>query len=505
MFRDETETLRARIMEIEPELERARARLAELETVAEERDTLARRVAELERELERLRPKRREKKRPPAAAAATTTTDAPAKGMRVGALVALLVVGGIAAAVGRYAWKAASWSRNGGDHAPTLGMIDLDRTPAPAAIAATARGEHRAWNNCRGYLPTAPQLVLRASRPTVVRITTESSADLVMAIRTADGRVLCDDDSGQGSNPLLRTVLVRGDHRIWIGTYGNNGAAAALRILVSTAPADATPDGSGLATAAPPTMGTFVVPPAGDGASLSGPVNPTVVAETVHAGCRGVLPMRPQATVVLSSRMAVNFTARAPRDLVMLVRTADGRVLCDDDSGPGNYPRVATVLGPGEHRVWVGVFSDDGTPTTDASLSLDARPLDPQAQPTLGLLRVGAEPVESHYTGLAAGVVDAHTFGAACGGLMPTTPSLAVQLASARDVLLQLQPSSGVLLLVRHPNGAVECGPGASPVPATWQAGVHQVFVGVAEEAEPSAYGLTVRATSPSVVPWSPR
>ena len=55
-------------------------------------------------------------------------------------------------------------------------------------------------------------------------MTTTSSEDLTMVLRDSSGALRCDDDSGEGTNPLITATLAPGVYQVWIGTYhqGNN-------------------------------------------------------------------------------------------------------------------------------------------------------------------------------------------------------------------------------------------------------------------------------------------
>jgi hypothetical protein len=60
----------------------------------------------------------------------------------------------------------------------------------------------------------------------------ESDADTTLVLRTADGHVRCDDDSGGGTSPAIDDAWVEGEIPIWVGAFDASGAGAAFTLHV---------------------------------------------------------------------------------------------------------------------------------------------------------------------------------------------------------------------------------------------------------------------------------
>lgn len=500
-FRDDTEALRARVQVLEAELEDARDQLGRLAAVTEERDRLSDRVGELERELEKLRPKPKPKAKPepaprPRPPSSSTRGKRPSWWLG-GAILAAVVILGITIALIQQPNLLTGGLDD--DVPPTIGMIDLARTPSPLPIRGDTRGAHGAPGDCRGHVPDAPQIVLRLARPTAVRIAPTSSTDIVLVVRTSEGDVFCDDDT-DGSNPVVSRVLPAGDHRLWVGTYAESGSAT-FELAITASEVSAMPDESGLATRAAPSLGARRLEPGAD-AILEGTSVGFVEASRVSSGCRGSVPVVPHLAIELARETPVSIETTSDTDLVLLVRAADGRFLCDDDSGPGNAPRIAGVLPAGRQTVWVGTF---GRSTSPAPFALTARahaPVDPRAAPSQGTLRLTAVesvlPVEVSLEAQAPPTLLG--FDPSCAGLLPERATLAVDVSSAVDVTLA--SSSPVLLAVRHPDGTRACS--TPPMRSTWGPGRHALYVGTIEgQSAPAQVTLSVQSSAPSVVPFT--
>jgi hypothetical protein len=81
-----------------------------------------------------------------------------------------------------------------------------------------------------------------------------------------------------------------------------------------------------------------------------------VEARTIHRACRGWIAETPDYLLEASTAFFKLYVlARSPEDIVLVVRTPDGRVLCNDDRGGTTDPMVRTSLPIGATQVWVGV------------------------------------------------------------------------------------------------------------------------------------------------------
>lgn len=119
--------------------------------------------------------------------------------------------------------------------APSYGDVSLSAgfTPDPYEVSVYSGGPIDAsetlGGQCRGFIATAPDFDLyynAGSFPLI--LSANADADTTLVVNTPDGRWFCDDDSGDGFDPLLHFPTPEtGLYNIWIGTYGNSNLAPA--------------------------------------------------------------------------------------------------------------------------------------------------------------------------------------------------------------------------------------------------------------------------------------
>ncbi len=107
--------------------------------------------------------------------------------------------------------------------------------PDPHRVSLTAGGTIPASgvsSSCSGSIGEAPdyQVTYNAgSLPLTIR--TEAGTDTTLVVNGPDGNWYCDDDSGEGTNALLRFGKPgSGVYDIWVGTYGGGTNPANLVI-----------------------------------------------------------------------------------------------------------------------------------------------------------------------------------------------------------------------------------------------------------------------------------
>jgi hypothetical protein len=127
-------------------------------------------------------------------------------------------VRGGAAASGPLNWQAT----------PFFGTLNLAGgfTPDPTTVSVRAGGPTRnpvSGSGCTGFLTTsAPDVDVNysGSGNLALTLSAASDTDISMVVYTADGRWLCDDDSGEGLNPRITIQRpARGNYNVWIATY----------------------------------------------------------------------------------------------------------------------------------------------------------------------------------------------------------------------------------------------------------------------------------------------
>ena len=340
-------------------------------------------------------------------------------------------------------------------------------TPVMRTIPGVAGGPIRGSTldaRCRGYLPVAPQFSLRLTSPQRVRLTTLGSNDLTMALREPSGEVHCDDDGGEGSNPLLDVTLAPGVYPVWIGTYRQN-ANVDFRLDVQAGVTGAQPFGTGLAVTAAPTLGDLALAGPSTVATRGGIAGGLVDANSLGNNCRGHIPGAPHLTLTTTEyRRVVLFTA-ATRDLTMVVRDAAGVIHCDDDSGGGTQPRITATLPPGLQQVWIGTYSgSDSAPfrltvqsESAGAVAPVADGLSPESSPTVATLDLDAVPPASAYRGVVAGTVAASALGPSCTGFLTSAPQLRLVSRSPRHVTISATSGTDLTMLARGPSGDMVC------------------------------------------------
>jgi hypothetical protein len=141
------------------------------------------------------------------------------------AALALTAIAGVAAAQD-YSLPAVSGSVT----------LNAGFTPDPYRVSVTPGGSIEAQSavssSCRGYISNAPdfELTYRAGDWPLI-LTVEASADTTLVVNGPDGQWYCDDDGGEGMNPLIRFGNPQsGTYDIWIGTYSGGLSSGTLLI-----------------------------------------------------------------------------------------------------------------------------------------------------------------------------------------------------------------------------------------------------------------------------------
>jgi len=416
-------------------------------------------------------------------------------GRGCGVVLIPLIVLSIAGAVLFFSGALSEFGLSGIDETgePELGTLDLDQVGSGLpSFDGEASGM---WNlnglgtNCRGYVSRAPDLLLRSSARIAVQLDVQTSTDLVMAVLTADGEWLCDDDSGRGFAPAISAGLGAGDHRVWVGTYSNN-TSGSYTLSVSAQPAGAEVTQEGLAVHAPPELGLVQLGERPVRGIWDGTTSPWVEARTLGAGCRGHVPVSPHLQIDATSQRAIRIeTTESTADLVLVSRTPSGLYICDDDSGTGTNARLEITPEIGRTAVWVGTYSASGP----ANFSLEVS--EPTGRPTRGPVIAPSEtPALGHvnldvagwtpvHNGTTRPELDSRTLAPDCRGWVGVAPDLVVLTTIPRAMAITTSSRSDLTLIVRGPDGSFVCdddsGEQNSPrVHRNWNGGAHQVWVG---------------------------
>lgn len=232
---------------------------------------------------------------------------------------------------------------------------------SPMLTLSGRSGGHRPANSmggsCRGNIAAAPDHVVNITAPMNVRFEVLNAGGDTTMVLVGPSGVFCDDDGGNGFNPRIIRQLMPGVYQIFIGTYsGNNFYPYTMQIMGQ----------GGMPMPVPtPVMpgvnpggryGGAVLGPGRMFASLSGRSGGPIQARTYGGHCRGWTAGMPDHVLTITSPMVLTFDVAAHGDTTLVITGPTG-VLCDDDSGNGNNPRVTRPLSPGRYEVRVGSYS----------------------------------------------------------------------------------------------------------------------------------------------------
>lgn len=125
---------------------------------------------------------------------------------------------------------------------PTNGEITLDEGFSPDPFAETFSLYTPDANpiqgaGCRGYINLGGpdfRLYYDAGTTFPLAMYAEGDRDLVMLVNLPDGTWVCDDDSGEGVNPLIElSDPPTGQYDIWVGSYGSGGTGSTATLFIT--------------------------------------------------------------------------------------------------------------------------------------------------------------------------------------------------------------------------------------------------------------------------------
>ena len=127
---------------------------------------------------------------------------------------------------------------------PTYRTLNLSAgfNPDPTEVAISAGGADQVTQpGCKGYIhAAAPDVDLNytnGSLPLVFYV--ESDADTTLLINTPSGQWICDDDSGNGTNPAIKLDSPQsGNYNIWVGNY-DGAATPPAKLKITEIPSNA--------------------------------------------------------------------------------------------------------------------------------------------------------------------------------------------------------------------------------------------------------------------------
>lgn len=267
---------------------------------------------------------------------------------------------------------------------PTYGTLNLQSgfLPDPQLVQVVAGGntDVGAMTNyqCAGYAATAPDVRVNFTGGSFDRInfSAESSADTTLLVNDPQGNWHCDDDSGDGFDPLVELTPMSGQYDIWVGTYGRNTAPATLAISelpYGNAPAMPPAQPSGPDYSLNPTYGTYTL----RSGFTPDPFEVQVVAGGSNSAsnwsngqCAGFIADAPDVRLMFQggSFPELYFSVGSGSDTTLVINDPNGNWHCDDDSGnEGLNPLLRMAPVSGQYDIWVGTY---GSSTANAVLSI---------------------------------------------------------------------------------------------------------------------------------------
>lgn len=265
---------------------------------------------------------------------------------------------------------------------PRFGFTNLRQgfMPDPQILRGQMGGHIRASqinSGCRGYVSPQPSHVIRSRTGfRQIRFVVNAESDSTLMVMLPNGQILCDDDGGNGLNPLVATSSPPGPIRVWVGAYSTSytgrpytlGVTELSHVSADDLQSGGSPGQPGAVSGVNPNM-----PPAFGQVSLrsgfmpdphvvSGTAGGPVRANQVNSSCRGHVTAQPSHVLMSPTgfqtlRLVVNSSI----DTTLVVMLPNGHIVCDDDGGNGLNPLVATSSPPGPVRIWVGAYSSSQT------------------------------------------------------------------------------------------------------------------------------------------------
>tara|TARA_R110002072_G_scaffold79652_14_gene183590 strand:+ start:468 stop:1805 length:1338 start_codon:yes stop_codon:yes gene_type:complete len=371
---------------------------------------------------------------------------------------------------------------------PSYGSVNLNAgfTPDPYNVNITSGGSIPASNvssSCRGWVANAPDYSVNYSAGGYdLTIGATSNSDTTLLVNGPNGEWYCDDDSGQGLNPLVQLNNPRsGRYDVWIGSY-SQGDYAATVLSVSeiglTQGNSNTPN-----TYAPPTFGSanlnsgFTPDPYTVNITSGG----TRSAAQLSSSCRGWIADAPDFSVNYNAGGYDTLTigAVSSSDTTLVVNDAYGNWYCDDDSGNGLNPLITLAnLASGRYDIWVGSYSQGDYASSVLSISeiglvagqqTQPRP-QPRPQPRSGInmsapaaygsvsLRAGFQPDPYRVNITSGGGYRADSVRSGCAGWVASAPDFELTYsAGSLPLIISAASNSDTTLLINDPNGNWFC------------------------------------------------
>lgn len=293
---------------------------------------------------------------------------------------------------------------------PVYGTLELSGgfTPDPTVREVRAGGTSQSGvNDCPGYLnASAPDLDVAYSGSGSLSLTfsAASASDVGILVHTPDGLWYCDDDGADAPLNAKTTIsnTVAGTYSVWVLTYANTDDRPVAYVGVSELGRETNENdpygnnsssgGSSSGSNSYTTGSSRVVDGGGSNSGGSGSGMPNWMATPLYGeinlragftpdpyvrdvtsggssqnpvsgdGCAGYInlsaPDFELNYTAGSGVLPLNFYVKSSDDTSLLIYTADGRWVCDDDGGDGLNPYIQiNNPGSGSYQIWVGTYA----------------------------------------------------------------------------------------------------------------------------------------------------
>lgn len=350
--------------------------------------------------------------------------------------------------------------------APNYGTVErvagLDTDPITIDLAAGGDVDVTAMlSECRGFATSAPDLRMMFTPdggPLVISV--ESDRDTTLIVSDPDANWICDDDTGDGVNPLL--VIedpLSGQYDIWVGTYSAGTAEATLTIGDAVGGTalnwDLTPNSGAIDLVTGFTPNPYLV-----GVIAGGDID----VSTIGDQCWGYATAAPDFRLFFEPGEApLIFGVDSDIDTTLVIADPDGGWWCNDDTN-GFNPEIAfdSPLS-GQYDVWVATFSSGDSGAATLSISepgAAAGMIDWSLDPLFGETDVAAgflpDPIIADVT--AGGPIAASSVDDSCRGSVTGAPAHRLYYeAGAFPLFIWVESEADTTLLISDPNGDWIC------------------------------------------------
>ncbi|MGP1275193.1 MAG: peptidase [Caulobacterales bacterium] len=261
---------------------------------------------------------------------------------------------------------------------PNYGTTTLNAgfSPDPIVVQLQSGGSVDASStlggNCRGYITNAPDYSVTYNAGSVFpfRIGVASDRDTTLVVNGPDGSWYCDDDGGEGLNPLLHFGSpMSGRYDVWVGTYGStsNHNAQLFFTELDSVNADTVAYGGGGNYGGTPDWslnptyetvnlrGGFTPDPYRVRLQSGGPLS---ASDTASSNCRGYISEAPDVRLNFQpGSLPLIISVASSADTTLVINGPDGGWYCDDDSGVGTNPSIQWDRPmAGQYDIWVGTY-----------------------------------------------------------------------------------------------------------------------------------------------------